>query len=180
MYPFGMFLTVYINNINIFDEFEDNIVKFKKELIDEFEITDLGQYAYYLRLHVHMRPKGIYLHQASFIQQILNRFSLNNIKSINIFIILTSKLMTNKIEIASLEFTRLYQIIIESIIYLSTVSRPDISFATSRVFRYMSNSSNDHMKEVYRLYAYLKGSMNLELMFSARLENNIQGIIDSD
>ena len=173
MHPSGMFLTVYVDDINIFGDSENSIIKFKHELADEFEMTDLGECAYYLGLHVYMRPEGTYLYQANFIQQILNRFLLNDIKPVSIPTTLTSKLMANKNETASLEFTRLYQAMVGLIIYLLTVSRPDISFATSRVSRYMSNPSDAHMKEVHRLYAYLKGSMNLGLMFPAKSGDNI-------
>ena len=180
IHPSGMILTVYVDDINIFGKSEDNIIKFKKELAEEFEMTDLGECAYYLGLHVHMRPEGTYLHQASFIQQILNRFSLNDIKPVSTPTNLANKLTANKDETAAQDFTRLYQAMVGSVIYLATVSRPDIAFATSRISRYMSNPSDNHMKEVHRLYAYLKGSMNLGLMFDTQSKNNIQGMVDSD
>ena len=180
MHPSGLFLTVYVDDINIFGENENDIIEFKKTMSKEFEMTDLGQCAYYLGLHVHVRPEGIYLHQASFIQQILNRFSLNDINPVSTPTNPTSKLTANKNETASQDFTRLYQAMVGSVNYLATVSRPDISFATSRIARYMSNPSDEHMKELHRLYAYLKGSKNLGLMFPSRSTDNIQGMVDSD
>lgn len=173
MYPSSIFLTVYVDDINIFEEDEEIIIKFKNTLLKEFEMIDLGQYAYYLGLHVHIRLEGTYLHQASFIQQILNRFSLNNINSISTSTNPISKLTVNKNEIASQDFTRLYQAMVGSVNYLATISRLDIFFAISRIARYISNPSNNHMKELKRLYAYLKGFMSLKLMFSARSKENI-------
>nr|ANM86643.1 putative integrase [Cladonia uncialis subsp. uncialis]AUW30833.1 putative integrase - catalytic core [Cladonia uncialis subsp. uncialis] len=180
IHPSGLFLTVYVDDINIFGANEDAIVKFKGELAAEFEMTDLGECAYYLGLHIHMRPEGIYLHQANFVQQILNRFSLNNLNPVSTPTSPSVKLKANKDETATQDFTRLYQAMVGSVNYLATVSRPDISFATSRAARYMSNPSDDHMKELHRLYAYLKGTMNLGLMFTTQSKENIQAMVDSD
>ena len=67
-----------------------------------------------------------------------------------------------------------------SVNYLATISRPDISFATGRAARYMLNPSDEHMKELHRLYAYLKGTMNLGLMFKTQSKESIQAMVDSD
>ena len=62
MYSSSIFLTIYINDINIFSEFENNIIKFKYKLIDEFIIIDLKEYTYYLRLYIYIRLEEIYLY----------------------------------------------------------------------------------------------------------------------
>ena len=62
IHPLGLFLIIYIDDINIFRANKDDIIKFKGELIAEFKIIDLGEYAYYLGLHIHIYLEGIYLH----------------------------------------------------------------------------------------------------------------------
>ena len=60
------------------------------------------------------------------------------------------------------------------------MSRSNIFFTINKVIKYILNLFDDHMKELHRLYVYLKGIMNLELMFITRLKENIQTMIDSD
>ena len=176
----GLILIVYVDDINILDSRENQIIVFKKVLATEFEMIDLEECVYYLSLHVSKKSEEIYLHQADFVQQILNRFALNDIKSVSTSTTSNSKLAINKTEIATQDFTRLYQAMIESVNYLSIVSRPDIIFATDRIARYMSNSTENHMKEVHRLYAYLKESMHLGLFYKMHFKKTIQEMIDSD
>ena len=52
----------------------------KRQLASRFNITDLGLCAYYLGMHVHQEANGdVHLHQESYIQQILDRYGLQDI-----------------------------------------------------------------------------------------------------
>ena len=180
IHPKGLFLTVYVDDINIFGKTDEAIAPFKEALLQEFEMTDLGSCAYYLGLHVHMTNKGTFLHQSNFVQQILNKFQLNDVHTVATPTDVSSKLTTNKGETATKEFTRLYQAMVGSVNYLATVSRPDIAFAVGRAARYMSNPSEEHMKELRRLFAYLKATMNLGLRYNPGINNTLHGMVDSD
>ncbi len=54
-----------------------------------------------------------------------------------------------------------YSQIIGSLIYLASATRPDISFAVSKLIRFTSNLGDDHWRALERVMRYLKGTMEL-------------------
>ena len=53
-----------------------------------------------------------------------------------------------------------YSQIIGSLMYLASVTRPDISFAMSKLSRFVSNLRDDHWRVLERVLRYLKGTMS--------------------
>ena len=51
-----------------------------------------------------------------------------------------------------------YSQIIGSLMYLASATRPDISFAVSKLSRFVSNSGDDHWHALERVLRYLKGT----------------------
>jgi hypothetical protein len=56
------------------------------------------------------------------------------------------------------EQAKWYRSILASCIYLSTWTRPDISFSVSKLSKYMHNPGNKHIEALKRLLRFLKGS----------------------
>jgi len=73
-----------------------------------------------------------------------------------------------------------YQAVLESLLYLSTKTRPDIAFAVSCAARFFANPSKDHWTAVKRILHYLNGSQQLGLLYRADASNNIVGYSDAD
>ncbi|XP_058733630.1 secreted RxLR effector protein 161-like [Vicia villosa] len=59
----------------------EEVVKFKKILMKEFELTGLGKLVYILRMEVLYSEKGIILHQLKYELELLKRFKLQNCKA---------------------------------------------------------------------------------------------------
>ena len=179
IHPSGLYLTVYVDDINIFGSNTKAIEATKVALRNAFEMTDLGQCAYYLGMHIQNTPEGIYLHQASYVQQILNKFQFGDINPVSTPVDSLTRLTLNRNETARRDFIRMYQAMVGSLNYLATVSRPDIAFAVGLLARYMSNPSAEHMKAIRRVFAYVKATKHLGLYFS-RGRTKLQGWCDSD
>jgi hypothetical protein len=60
---------------------------------------------------------------------------------------------------------RYYQII-GSLMYLASATRPDISFAVSKLSRFVSNLGDDHWHALERVMLYLKGTMSLGIHYT--------------
>ena len=58
-----------------------------------------------------------------------------------------------------------YQCIIGKLIYLQTMTRPDLAYAVSQAARFMSKPKQIHHKAVKRLLRYLKGSQHLGIRY---------------
>jgi hypothetical protein len=59
-----------------------------------------------------------------------------------------------------------YSQIIGSLMYLASTTRPDISFAVSKLSRYMSNPGDNHWHALERVLRYLKGTMSFRIHYS--------------
>ena len=58
-----------------------------------------------------------------------------------------------------------YREAIGSLLYLATVRRPDISFIVNKLSKYLSNHDSSHWRAVKRVFAYLKGTMNVGILY---------------
>ena len=74
----------------------------------------------------------------------------------------------------------LYQSAIGSLLYLSTRTRPDISFAVGNAARFCAQPSNSHWSAVKRIMRYLKGTLNLGLMYKCNNEEELVGFSNAD
>ncbi|CAM8910957.1 unnamed protein product [Rhodiola kirilowii] len=84
-------------------------------------------------------------------------------------------LLSNKGDpVSQLEYSR----VIRSLMYAMTSTRPDIAFAVGKLSRYTSNPSVDHWQAVHRVLRYLKGTMNLGLVYS-EFPSVIEGYSDA-
>jgi len=59
-----------------------------------------------------------------------------------------------------------YAQIIESLLHLISFSRPDITYAVSRLSRYTQCPSQDHWDALARLMRYLRGTMDYVIEYS--------------
>ncbi|SMY30449.1 unnamed protein product [Zymoseptoria tritici ST99CH_1A5] len=68
IYRDGMYMTVYVDNLLIFEPEEAKIEEVKRNLATKFKIEDLGRCSYYLGIYVHQYDNGdVHLHQSNYI-----------------------------------------------------------------------------------------------------------------
>jgi len=82
-------------------------------------------------------------------------------------------------EQASTADIKLYQRIIGSLLYVQIGTRPDISFAVSRLAQYASNPSPHHIRLAKYVLSYLKGTSDLKLVYTGGSGNGLYGYSDS-
>jgi hypothetical protein len=63
--------------------------------------------------------------------------------------------------------------------YLASATRPDISFAVSKLSRFVSNPGDDHWCALKRVMHYLKGTTNYEIHYSGN-PKVLEGYSDSN
>nr|GEY25992.1 uncharacterized mitochondrial protein AtMg00810-like [Tanacetum cinerariifolium] len=72
-----------------------------------------------------------------------------------------------------------YRIMIGSLMYV-TSSRPDIMFATCMYARYQANPNEHHMSAIKRICRYLKGTINLGLLYPKDSGFDLTAYLDAD
>lgn len=178
----NLIMEVYVDDINIFGQDEDLIIAVKRQLASRFNMTDLGLCAYYLGMHVHQEANGdVHLHQESYIQQILNRYGLQDIHPRKTPMRTGLKLSKSEGLPRALDFQRRYQSKVGALNYAMVVTRPDIAEAVGVASRFCANPTEEHMKAVDDIYAYLKYTPNLGLHFKRDCaDRELHAYVDAD
>ncbi|RKK17238.1 hypothetical protein BFJ67_g17769, partial [Fusarium oxysporum f. sp. cepae] len=175
------YIAVYVDDLLIAGPDKEEIRQIKAALSKKFEMTDLGPCQYYLGMSVRRdrRNKAIFLSQRAYVEKVLREFDMWESKPV------TTPLRTSKFqpvpdEYKASETTKLwYAKAIGSLMYAMLGTRPDIAFAVSLCSRYLGNPTNEHVQAVKRIMRYLRGTIDLELVFSGPLRPLV-GYTDSD
>ena len=112
-------------------------------------MKDLGEADVILNIKlVKERNGGVTLRQSRYVEKVLSHFGYSDYKPVSTPFDASLILRKNKR-------------IIGSLMYLASATRPDISFAISKLSRFISNPGDDHWKALERVMHYLKGDNEL-------------------
>ncbi|KAJ7978961.1 Retrovirus-related Pol polyprotein from transposon TNT 1-94 [Quillaja saponaria] len=153
--------------------FED----FKKAMICEFEMTDMGLMSYYLGFEVKQNDGGIFISQEGYAKDVLKKFQMLDSNSVNTPIECGVKL--SKHDVGEKVDPTLFRSLVGSLRYL-TCTRPDILYAVGVVSRYMESPTSTHMKTAKRILRYLRGTLDYGLFYSSSHIIDLVGYCDSD
>ncbi|KAH9715665.1 hypothetical protein KPL71_021147 [Citrus sinensis] len=128
--------------------------EFKRVIIREFEMTDIGLMAYYLGIEVKQKEENIFTSQESYAKEILKKFKMNDCKPISTPVECRVKLSKHD-EGEDIDPT-FFKSLVRSLRYL-TCKRLDIFYAVGLVSRYMENLKTTHFKAAKRILRYIKG-----------------------
>ena len=137
----GVILCLYVDDILVFSTNIDAINEVKSFLSKSFDMKDLGKVDVILNIKLIKGENGITLLQSDYVEKILSCFGYVDSKPSPTPYDLTVILRKNK-KIAKDQLR--YSQIIGSLMYLASRTRPDISFAVSKLSRFMSNPGIDH------------------------------------
>nr|GEX59919.1 hypothetical protein [Tanacetum cinerariifolium] len=128
-------------------------------------------------LQIHQSLSGIFINQAKYTLEILHKHGMNKGQSIGTPIAtkpkLDADLSGNPVEQTD------YRSKIGSLMYL-TSSRPDIVQAICFCARYQSRPTEKHLKEVKRIFRYLRGTVNMELWYPKGFSFELTAFLDAD
>eukprot|EP00253_Pinus_taeda_P018381 PITA_18381 len=121
-----LIVVLYVDDL-IFTGSDDFLIAdFKKVMKSEFEMTYMGLLRYFFGIEVKQTENGIFISQAKYVAEILERFKMQNSKSTPNPTVIGSKL--SKEDYSSNVNPTLYKSMIGSLMYL-TATRTDIMYA---------------------------------------------------
>lgn len=111
----------------------------------------------------------LFLTQKRYLHKVLERFGMEDSKSVNTPIAAHFKLSedqspTSEKEKREVQKTE-YANMLGSLMYSMVCTRPDMAYALSIVSRYMANPGKEHVLALKWLMRYVKGSLNLGLLY---------------
>lgn len=170
-------LIVYVDDIVLTGDHEEEIKRLKSLLAKEFEIKDLGNLKYFLGMEVARSKKGISVSQRKYVLDLLKETGMLGCKPSETPMDATAKL-GNLDKDTPVDKGR-YQRLVGKLIYLSH-TRPDISFAVSTMSQFMNCPTEEHMEAVYRILRYLKMTPGQGLFFQRSANRGIEIFTDAD
>ncbi|KAF2298936.1 hypothetical protein GH714_029230 [Hevea brasiliensis] len=131
-----LFVCLYVDDLIYTGNDGVMFENFKRSMMLEFDMSDLGRLHYFLGIEVVQSADGIFISQKKYVQEILDRFQMSNCNSVttpsDVGLKLTKDQDNKKID------STLFKQIVGSLMYL-TATRPDIMHAVSVISRYMEN-----------------------------------------
>ena len=131
-----MIISLYVDNLLIFGINMNEILDTKKYLTSQFKMKDLGEVDTILGIKVKKHSGGYSLSQSHYIKKLLLKFQRLKFKKVNIPYDFSIKLLKNSSRaVAQLEYTST----IESLMYTTYYTRPNIAFTACKMSIYTSN-----------------------------------------
>ena len=155
-------------------------------LTNQFEMKLLEHTSFCLGLQLtHIRGGGIFLHQTTYTQKLLKRFSMDKANPLLAPMIGHSKTSDDPYALCKEEEEEefhnrtQYLASVGALLYLSTYTRPDISFAVSVLTRHSQKPGVRHWNGVKHLLRYLQGTEDLGLFYTKGGQEEITGYADA-
>ncbi|GJZ19810.1 retrovirus-related pol polyprotein from transposon TNT 1-94 [Tanacetum coccineum] len=135
--------------------------RFANLMKNNFEMSMMGELKFFLELQVHQSPRGIFISQSQYAIELLKKHGMDECVS------MSTPMATERLD-ADLQGTPTYQTtyrrMIGGLMYLTAI-RLDIAFATFVCAHYQACPTVKHLKEVKRIFRYLRQSYNMGLWY---------------
>nr|GEY35179.1 copia protein [Tanacetum cinerariifolium] len=142
-----------------------------------FEMSLMGEMKFLLGLQIQQSPRSIFINQAKYALKILHKHGIDKGQSIGTPMAtkpkLDADLSGNPVDQTD------YHSKIGPLMYL-TSSRPDIVQAVCFCSRYQSRPTKKHLKEVKRIFRYLRGTVNMGLWYTKGSSFGLTAFSDVD
>lgn len=196
----GMYVRGKLGDSNymvVFSWVDDLTLMGSKASIDGFmqalkdaklETSSSGELAFIVNLQIKRdrANKTITLSQEGYIKNLLERFQMLDAKEASTPMIPNTHLgeMCDdpSVDRPAKSHSK-YMELVGSLLYISNTCRPDITFATSQLSRFMNKPKEHHWNAAIHVLRYLKGTMNLGIVFDGKTtykRNLVYGFADSD
>ncbi|XP_050257635.1 uncharacterized mitochondrial protein AtMg00810-like [Quercus robur] len=150
---------------------------FKKAMMKEFEMTDLGLMKYFLGFQVRQSTGEVFICQEKYIEDLLKKFHMVACKPVSTPMSSNEKLQQE--DAVEKVDAKTYRSLVGSLIYL-TNTRLDIVHSVSLISRFMNQPSKLHYVAAKRILRYLQGTKKLGILYKKENGNNLVGFTDSD
>nr|GEY48297.1 hypothetical protein [Tanacetum cinerariifolium] len=151
--------------------------RFSNLMKTRFEMSMMREMTFFLGLQVNQSPNGIFINQSNYVNEILKKYGLNTCDIIGTPMDIKDKLDLD--QIGTLVDATKYRSMIGALMYL-TLSRPNIVHATCVCARYQAHPTEKHLKEVKRIFGYLRGTVNMGLWYTKDSGFELTGFSDAD
>ncbi|XP_061360745.1 secreted RxLR effector protein 161-like [Gastrolobium bilobum] len=172
-----LIVCLYVDDLIFTGNCDVMFEEFKKSMMNEFEMTDLGMMHYFLGISVAQSSDGIFISQNKYVEDILDRFQMKDCNPVHTPVECGLKL--HKDHGGKKVDSTFYKQIVGNLMYL-TATRPDIMYSVSLISRYMENPTEIHLLAAKRILRYLQGTRTFGIFYKKGVKSDLVGFTDSD
>ncbi|GJT29629.1 retrovirus-related pol polyprotein from transposon TNT 1-94 [Tanacetum coccineum] len=154
-----------------------HVYKLKKALYGAVDPTLFTRQAGNDLLLISQSPRVIFINQSKYAYEIVKKYGLHSIDSVDTTIIENKKL-DEDLQGKQVDAT-LYRGMIGSLMYF-TASRPDLNYDVCLYDRYQAKPTGKHLQAVKRIFRYLNGTINMGLWYSKDTDISLIAYADAD
>jgi hypothetical protein len=170
-------VSIYVDDLIFTSDDKDLMCDFKRSMLREFDMTDLGYMRFFLGIEVLQRTDGIFIYQKKYALEILKRFGMLESNEVSSPIVPGFKI--NKDENGITVDEIYYKQLVGSLMYLTAI-RPDMMFVTGLISRFMAKPIELHLQVAKRALRYLKGTVNYGIHYKKGGDDGLFAFTDSD
>ena len=170
-------ITMYVDDLIVGGDKEDEIEHVKRILRQKFEIKDLGDLCYFLGIEIICTPDGIWMSQRQYAMDIFSKYGMTYCKPISMPLDQNGKMSTDAGCV--LEDPTMYRKMVGSLIYI-TISKPDLSYAVGLVSQYMKVLRKPHLDCVRHILRYFRATVDYALFYATHVPLHVYGYTDGD
>lgn len=148
----NLIMGIYVDDGILIADESTEIEAILKELNTEFKMSVIKKPKTFVELEINKEDKRVKLTQVDYIKRTLEQYGMENAKPVK-----TPILKGEDTTPTTKDFP--YRQLIESLLYLSTKKRPDISFAVNFGSRYINEYSQENVNDVKHTFKYLNGNI---------------------
>eukprot|EP00253_Pinus_taeda_P021000 PITA_21000 len=178
-------LALYVDDMLIASNNMEEINRLKAQLSRTFDMKDLGAAKHILGMEIHRDRKNgkLWLSQQKYVEKVLENFSMNNVKPVNIPLAsnlkLSSVLSPRDDEEKQYMSHVPYANAVGNLMYVMVSTRPYISHAVGVVSRFMANPGKEHWQAMKWVLRYLRGTSERCIVFNGS-EGSVCRYVDDD
>nr|GEV76799.1 hypothetical protein [Tanacetum cinerariifolium] len=156
-----LLVQIYVDDI-IFGSTNSKLSKrFEKLMHIKFEMSMMGELKFFLGSQINQSPRGIFINQAKYAQEILKKHGMTLCDSVGTP--MATKHLDADLSGTPIDQTK-YCSMVGALMYL-TSSRPDIMHATCYCTRYQAKPTEKHLTAVRWIFRYHKDTIHMGLWY---------------
>jgi hypothetical protein len=175
-----IFVAIYVDDLVIATADVQEMQSFKNELFATYKMKDLGPIRHLLGMEVvqDIAAGTIKITQSNYIEEVLRRFGMLDCKVSNVPMVASLSLTKALVN----EDAYPYAEVIGSLLYMTTCTRPDITYAVNILSKYIACHDKTHSHAAKVVMSYLSGTKDQGITFkrtdSSRFK--LKAFTDSD